>query len=74
MYEVTDYEIINGSHITEGKIKPGFFKTFEQIDDYQRVLTDYFQLYYVMPITVLVNHKVPVSEHVDWNKPKTVKI
>jgi hypothetical protein len=57
MYHLTDYEIINGSHLTAGVITGGFFPTLAQVDDYQRVLNDYFQKDYEQKITVFVNYK-----------------
>lgn len=74
MYEITSYDIINGSKTLKRILKPVHARSIEEIDKYQNKLERRIQRTRADTIKVFVHYRVPVSEHVDWNKPKTVKI
>lgn len=74
MYEITSYDIINGSKTLKRILKPVHARSIEEIDKYQARKQNLIQRRYNCPITVLVHYRVPVSEHIDWNtKPKLMK-
>lgn len=70
MYEITDYDIINGEKTQKRILKPVHARSIAEIDKYQDKLQRRIQRTRTDTIKVLVHYKVPISEHVDWNKPK----
>lgn len=64
MYHITEIQIINGEKTTITGIKGGFFPTIALINDYQRVLSEYYNAGIRYKLTVYVNYKVPVSAHI----------
>ncbi len=66
MYRITEIQIINGEKTTIADIKGGFFPSIKHINDYQRVMSEYFNLGSKHKLTVYVNYKVRIENHIKW--------
>jgi len=63
MYHATDYEIINGHRSEQIPIRSGYFKSVQQINEYQAILK---QLFAPDGCDLLVNYKCLIQNHVKW--------
>lgn len=68
MYQITNIVIINGEKATIENVKGGFFPTLTQVNDYQRVMSDYFNLGKRHKLTVFVDYKIKIEKHIPWPK------
>ena len=68
MYEITSYDIINGEKTTKRILKPIQALSIADINKYQQRKQNLIQRRYKVPITVLCHYKVPINEHIPWNK------
>ena len=64
MYQITGYVIINGEKTVKRIFKPVHAQSIAEIDTYQQRKQRLIQRRYKCPITVFVDYKVPIPEHI----------
>jgi hypothetical protein len=65
-YLIESYDVVNGNRTVHRILKPEEAFSLSEVDKYQAKLQRRIQRLHRVPVTVLVNYKVPVEEHVPW--------